>query len=96
MLKKYKSSEKRADLYDIGDGMMLMNVVSKNDAGKIERIYTYVGYDDGTEFLRVGIAEDLASFGSRFNYAAFMRGVSQRLGLYKSVFESNRADKILR
>ncbi len=96
MMKKYKSSERRVDLYDIGDGMLLMNVVSKNDAGKIESIYMYVGYDDGTEFLRVGIAEDLASFGSRFNYAAFMRGVNQRLGLYKSVFESNLAGKKLR
>ena len=96
MMNKYKSSEKRADLYDIGDGLMLMNIVSKNDAGKIESVYMYIGYDDGTEFLRVGIAEDLASFGSRFNYAAFMRGVSQRLGLYKSVFESNLANKVLR
>lgn len=27
---KYKASERRVDLYDIGDGLMLMNIIQKN------------------------------------------------------------------
>ena len=89
MMKKYKSSEKRVDLYDIGDGMTLMNIVNRNAEGKIDSIYMYIGYTDEDSFLRVGIAEDLAAPGSLFNYASFMRGVHERMLLYKAIFKSN-------
>ena len=34
MMNKYTSSERKVDLYDIGDGLTLMNIVTKNEAGK--------------------------------------------------------------
>ena len=30
-----KESKKRIDLYDIGDGLTLMNLIEKNDSGKM-------------------------------------------------------------
>lgn len=89
MMKKYKASQKRVDLYDIGDNMVLMNVVNKNADGKIDSIYMYIGYEDEDKYLRVGTAEDLASPGSLFNYSVFMKDVSMRMVLYKEVFKSN-------
>jgi len=32
---KYKASERKVDLYDIGDGLTLMNVIIKNQDGKM-------------------------------------------------------------
>ena len=30
---KYKASERKVDLYDIGDGLTLMNIILKNEDG---------------------------------------------------------------
>ncbi|MGN0401440.1 MAG: hypothetical protein ACI4HQ_04150 [Acetatifactor sp.] len=40
-----KESKKRIDLYDIGDGLTLMNVIEKNDSGKMRHITTYIGIE---------------------------------------------------
>ncbi len=37
-----KESKKRIDLYDIGDGLTLMNLIEKNDSGKMHHITTYI------------------------------------------------------
>ena len=36
-----KLSQKRIDVYDIGDGLTLMNVINKNENGKMHQITTY-------------------------------------------------------
>ena len=45
MMKKYTAAERKVDLYDIGDGLTLMNIVIKNEAGKTKAVYTYIGYE---------------------------------------------------
>lgn len=40
-----KESKKRIDLYDIGDGLTLMNLIEKNDSGKMHHITTYIGIE---------------------------------------------------
>lgn len=32
-----KQSQKRVDMYDIGEGLVLMNVITKNENGKMHR-----------------------------------------------------------
>jgi hypothetical protein len=41
---KYKASERRVDLYDIGDGLTLMNIILKNDEGKMQEVHSNIGY----------------------------------------------------
>ena len=48
-----KESKKRIDLYDIGDGLTLMNLIEKNDSGKMHHITTYIGIE-GNGFVCVG------------------------------------------
>ena len=40
-----KDISKRIDMYDIGDDLTLMNVIIKNDNGKMHQITTYIGID---------------------------------------------------
>lgn len=40
-----KESKKRIDMYDIGEGLTLMNVIEKNDSGKMRHITTYIGIE---------------------------------------------------
>ena len=40
---KYKASERKVDLYDIEDGLTLMNVILKNQDGKMTAIDIYIG-----------------------------------------------------
>ena len=39
-MNKYKPSERKVDLYDIGDGLTLVNIVTKNEAGKTKAVHT--------------------------------------------------------
>lgn len=45
-------------MYDIGDGLILMNVINKNEDGKMHRITTYIGIEE-KGFVCVGNANDL-------------------------------------
>ena len=53
-----KESKKRIDMYDIGKGLTLMNVIEKNESGKMHQITTYIGIE-GNGFVCVGNANDL-------------------------------------
>lgn len=55
-MKKY--AQKRIDMYDIGNGLTLMNVINKNENGKLHQITTYIGIE-GNGFVCVGNANDL-------------------------------------
>ena len=46
-----KLSQKRIDVYDIGDGLTLMNVINKNENGKMHQITTYIGIDSVTSLM---------------------------------------------
>ncbi|WP_155838131.1 hypothetical protein [Butyrivibrio sp. FCS014] len=41
MMNKYTASERETDLYDIGEGLTLMNIVTKNEAGNTKAVHTY-------------------------------------------------------
>lgn len=47
-----KLSQKRINMYDIGDGLTLMNVVNKKENGKKRQITTYIGIE-GNGFVCV-------------------------------------------
>ena len=38
MMNKYTASERKVDLYDIGDGLTLKNIVTKNESGKTKAV----------------------------------------------------------
>jgi len=49
-----KLSQKRIDVYDIGDGLTLMNVINKNENGKMHQITTYEYYGAAEPPVRCG------------------------------------------
>lgn len=67
-----KPSQKRIDMYDIGDGLTLMNVINKNENGKMHQITTYIGIE-GNGFACVGNANDLDAPGTIFSYQPYVR-----------------------
>lgn len=71
-----KESKKRIDLYDIGDGLTLMNLIEKNDSGKMHHITTYIGIE-GNGFVCVGNANDLDAPGAIFSYQSYVRDRKQ-------------------
>lgn len=53
-----KARSKKIDMYDIGDGLTLMNVINKNENGKKRQITTYIGIEENG-FVCVGNANEL-------------------------------------
>ena len=71
-MEKIYSKLRRTDYYDFGHGLMLMNVLSKTEEGKLDRIDTYIGVE-GNEFVCVGCAKDLSAPGVIFSYGEYVR-----------------------
>lgn len=87
-----KQSQKRVDTYDIGDGLVLMNVITKNEAGKMHQITTYIGIE-GNGFVCVGNANDLDAPGSLFSYQSYIKMQKVNLPILKDIFRSNTGIK---
>ena len=87
-----KDISKRIDMYDIGDGLTLMNVILKNDNGKMHQITTYIGID-GNGFVCVGNANDLDAPGTFFNYRSFVSEQEMMLPVLIDIFETNTGVK---
>lgn len=85
---KYKASERRVDLYDIGDGLVLMNVILKNQDGKMTAIDTYIG-KERTGFSCVGHTEGLDRPGVIFSYARYVGMIEANLSYYLDAFFTN-------
>lgn len=81
-----KQTQKRVDMYDIGDDLMLMNVITKNESGKIHQITTYIGIE-GNGFVCVGNANELDEPGTVFSYQSYVRMQRTNLPLLKDIFE---------
>ena len=88
MMNKYESSERKTDLYDIGDGLTLMNIVAKNAAGKTQSDHTYIGYE-GEGFACVAQSEGLDEPGVVFNYSRHVRMLHANLPNLLECFWSN-------
>jgi len=87
-----KEAKKRIDMYDIGDGLTLMNVITKNDNGKMHHITTYIGIE-GNGFVCVGNANELDAPGAIFSYASFVREQEMMLPYLIDAFETNTGVK---
>lgn len=87
-----KIVQKRIDMYDIGDGLTLMNVINKNENGKMHQITTYIGID-GNGFVCVGNANDLDAPGAIFNYQSYVREQEAMLPVLIDIFETNTSVK---
>ena len=85
---KYKTSERKVDLYDIGNGLTLMNVILKNQDGKMMSIDTYIGAERNG-FSCVGHTEGLDEPGVIFNYARYVRMIEATLSHYLDAFFTN-------
>lgn len=83
-----KQSQKRVDMYDIGEGLVLMNVISKNENGKMHQITTYIGIE-GNGFACVGNANDLDEPGVIFSYQSYIKMQKANLPILKEIFETN-------
>ena len=85
---KYKTTERKVDLYDIGDGLTLMNVILKNQDGRMRSIDTYIGAERNG-FSCVGHTEGVDEPGVIFSYAGYVRMIEANLSYYLDVFFSN-------
>ena len=89
-MEKYKPAEKKTDIYDIGDGLILLNIQTKNAEGVLDRVDTYIGMD-GIGFCPVGVVENISSPGYVFSYPSFVRMQSGLVAEYKRIFWENLA-----
>ena len=87
-----KYTQKRVDMYDIGDGLTLMNVIEKNESGKIHKIITYIGIE-GNGFVCVGNANDLDAPGAVFSYRSYVRQQQAMRAVLIDIFETNTGVK---
>lgn len=87
-----KDSTKRTDMFDIGDGLTLMNVITKNAEGKMHQITTYIGIA-GNGFVCVGNTAELDEPGTIFSYQSFVRSQEMMLPVLIDMFETNTGVK---
>ena len=66
------------DLYDIGDGLTLMNIILNNDEGKMQEVHSYIG-QEGNGFSCVGHTEGLDEPGVIFSYTRYVRMLEANL-----------------
>ena len=82
---KYKSSERKVDMFDIGDGLTLMNIIQKNQNGEMKSIDTYIGVErDG--FCCVGHTEGLDRPGVIFSYSKYVKLIQANLQRYLNIY----------
>lgn len=87
-----KDTSKRVDMYDIGDELTLMNVITKNSSGQMHQITTYIGIA-GNGFVCVGNANDLDEPGVIFSYRSYVREQEMMLPVLIDIFETNTGVK---
>lgn len=93
-MEKIPSKLRRTDYYDFGYGLTLMNVLSKTEDGKLERIDTYIGVE-GNEFVHVGSAKDLSAPGVIFSYGEYVRFQRANKATYLDLFKKNSRSNVI-
>ena len=71
-----------------------MNVLSKTEEGKLDRIDTYIGVE-GNEFVCVGCAKDLSAPGVIFSYGEYVRFQRANKATYLDFFKQNSRSHII-
>ena len=85
-----KSATKTVHIYDIGDGLELLNVCTKNpENGMIDRVNTFIGSHTRNEYVSVGRTEDLSIPGVIFSYSSYVREQDMLKNMYKDIYKSN-------
>ena len=94
-MEKIHSKLRRTDYYDFGHGLTLMNILSKTEDGKLDRIDTsYIGVE-GNEFVCVGFAKDLSAPGVIFSYGEYVRFQRANKATYLDFFKQNSRSQII-
>ena len=88
MMRKNKIIERKVDLYDINNGLTLMNIISKNQEGKMTAIDTYIGAEK-SGFSCVGHTKDLDKPGVWFSYSQYVKMIEANLPSYIDAFFTN-------
>ena len=84
-----KSKTKKADIYDIGDGLELLNICVRNAEGDLDHISTFIGRHDSTEYISVGRTIGLSDPGAVFSYSSFVKTQKKQIELYKQIYADN-------
>ena len=71
-----------------------MNVLSKAEDGKLDRIDTYIGVE-GNEFVCVGCAKGLSAPGVIFSYGEYVRFQRANKATYLEFFKQNSRSHII-
>lgn len=82
---KYKSSERKVDMIDIGDGLTLMNIIEKNQDGQMRSIDTYIGAERD-RFSCVGHKEGLDGPDVQFDYTKYVKLIKANLQHYLNIY----------
>ena len=82
---QYKNSERKVDMYDIGDGLTLMNIIDKNQNGQIKSVDTYIGMERD-RFYCVGHVEGLDQPGVQFDYSKYIKLIQANLQRYLNIY----------
>ena len=93
-MEKIHSKLRRKDYYDFGHGLTLINVLSKTEYGKLDRIDTYIGVE-GNEFVCVGCAKDFSVPGAIFSYSEYVRSQRANKAIYLDFFKQNSRSQII-
>ena len=84
-MNEYKNLERQVDMYDIGDGLTLMNIIEKNQNGQIKSVDIYIG-SEREHFYCVGHADGLDQPGVIFSYSKYVKLIQANLQHYLNVF----------
>ncbi len=90
-----KSKTKTANIYDIGDGLELINVCVKDPStGKLDRVNTFIGNHNRQEYLSVAGTKGLSEPGVIFSYSSYVREQEMLIPLYKQIYQDNLHGKV--
>lgn len=92
MMNKYDSKVKKIDLYEIGQGLTMMNIRTFNSEGVLKMVNTYIGIE-GNGFVQVGETEDLSAPGTLFCYADYVKLQRANIKVLIDIFYTNTGIK---
>ena len=87
-MNRISTKERKIDLYDIGNGLELMNIRFFNENGKLVKLETYVGENE-KGYVRVGSIADLDEPGVIFTYNWYVKQQAMLIGTYIQIYKES-------
>ena len=84
MMREFAALQKKTDIFEVGNGVVLVNVLTENKDGKLEQIDTYIGAE-GKKALRVKGAYGLDVTEIQFDYNRYMSGMLGYIETYMRI-----------